>query len=102
MCSKRVTTLSVGNGMSSVSVHRDCAIQSLGQEQIQLNGKWHRETVIHEVHEEGCDEDSNDLERLTKTLNCHCRGNYCNGSIANVINFKTILLTILIYIFKFS
>ncbi|XP_034827417.1 uncharacterized protein [Maniola hyperantus] len=102
MCFKRVTTLSLADGMTSVSVHRGCASQSLGQEQVKVNGKWLRQTIIHDnVYEEKCIEDLNDLDRPTKTLNCYCRGDYCNGSIANFIDFKTILLTFLFYVYQF-
>ncbi|XP_023943884.2 uncharacterized protein LOC112050006 [Bicyclus anynana] len=104
MCSKRVSTLtSVGKGsVSTVIVSRNCAKQSLGQEQRKSNGKWHQFTAIHEVHDEQCTQDDYDPDRLTVILNCHCRGDYCNASIVYGVHFKTILLLSILYVFQFS
>nr|XP_026501282.1 uncharacterized protein LOC113404574 [Vanessa tameamea] len=97
MCFKRETTLRFGDGMTSSTIQRACASQTLDGDQARINGKWQKVNTIYEVYEETCKEDY-DSDRPTKTINCYCRGNLCNASNVNIINSTTVLLLIIVYL----
>ncbi|KOB52082.1 hypothetical protein OBRU01_11619 [Operophtera brumata] len=44
------------------------------------NGKWTNVIKINEVYEEGCVENPGDVERVTRTEHCYCRGALCNDA----------------------
>ncbi|XP_014372011.2 uncharacterized protein LOC106721560 [Papilio machaon] len=79
MCYKRVTTLDLGNGVTTSTTVRGCAAQTMSGNQAKINGKWRPVNTIYDVYEEGCSYDPTDIERTTKSLYCYCRGDLCNG-----------------------
>ncbi|XP_045454381.1 uncharacterized protein LOC123663759 [Melitaea cinxia] len=99
MCFKRETTLRFADGITTSTVQRGCASQTLDGDQAKINGKWQHVDTIYEVYDEGCTENV-DPDRPTVTVNCYCRGHLCNGANIEIINYKTILLLIIAYIFS--
>ncbi|CAK1541626.1 unnamed protein product [Leptosia nina] len=98
MCFKRETTLDLGNGVTTVSVTRGCAAQTMSGDQEKVNGKWRLKNTIYDVYVDGCTEDPNNIDRPAKTINCYCRGNLCNGSIRNHIGYVMLLVPMVYFI----
>lgn len=84
--------------MTTVSVTRGCAAQTISGDQEKINGKWRPKNTIYDVYEDGCAEDPNNIDRPTKTVNCYCRGNLCNSSLKNEVGYITILGLIILYL----
>ncbi|CAK1590348.1 unnamed protein product [Parnassius mnemosyne] len=98
MCYKRDTSLDLGNGLSTTTTQRGCALQTMSGDQAKINGKWRPVNTIYDVYNEGCAEDPSDIERATTTVYCYCRGDLCNSAGKHYANLY-VLLTVIIGLF---
>ncbi|CAG9791441.1 unnamed protein product [Diatraea saccharalis] len=98
MCYKRITTLTLANGLTTRNEERGCAQQTLSGDQKKINGKWVPVKDIYEVYTESCQETQNDYQRATKTIDCYCRGDMCNGAMKRNLQFFTLISTVAIYV----
>ncbi|GBP26998.1 hypothetical protein EVAR_11231_1 [Eumeta japonica] len=96
MCYKKIIYLDRGNGLKTSTMQRGCAAQSQKDEQRKIGRKWQNVKIIHEVYEEACIENE-ELQKATKTINCHCRGDLCNNSSIAYGDFITILIGLMCY-----
>ncbi|XP_049879204.1 uncharacterized protein LOC126376078 [Pectinophora gossypiella] len=78
-CVKKETRL-ISLGVTTSTVERGCAAQTMDGYQEKINGHWTHVTKIHEVYEEECKEDSKEFGKSTQATHCFCRGDLCNKS----------------------
>ncbi|KAJ0173070.1 hypothetical protein K1T71_011246 [Dendrolimus kikuchii] len=85
VCVKKVTSLTLKNGMTVSSVYRGCAPQVLSGDQVKKDGKWYPVKRIYEEYDMGCTEPK-DSEKVTKSTVCYCKGSLCNTAASITIN----------------
>ncbi|KAL4711806.1 hypothetical protein ACJJTC_005975 [Scirpophaga incertulas] len=102
MCFKRIITLELSGGMTTTSVERGCASQTFSGDQRKINGKWVPVNDIYEVYDEACQEQTKVYERATKTVDCYCRGDLCNGAASYHtslgLTVTLIILTLILFL----
>ncbi|XP_059052517.1 uncharacterized protein LOC131847074 [Achroia grisella] len=101
MCFKKKITIDLGNNLIT-TYQRGCASQTMSGDQKKINGKWTLVNNIYEVYKETCEEDvTTEFDRLTNSLHCYCRGDFCNTSTK--ISINSLLMTLSsIMIFKYK